>query len=86
MRKWIAQLTASLMLVTSAAGIDLALSAEWTQWRGPERLCTIPSTTWPDKLDEQSLVELYRVPLQASYSGPIVSADKVFVTETVNKE
>ena len=61
--------------------------AEWTQWRGPERLCTVnTSTSWPSKLDEQSLVEVYRVPLQPSYSGPIVSSDKVFVTETVNKE
>jgi outer membrane protein assembly factor BamB len=86
MRKWIAQVTSSLMLLTSSAVVEIAMSAEWTQWRGPERLCTIPATTWPDKLDEQSLVELYRVPLQASYSGPIVSAERVFVTETVNKE
>jgi outer membrane protein assembly factor BamB len=59
----------------------------WTQWRGPERVCTLPATTaWPAKLDDQSLVEQYRVPLQPSYSGPIVTSDRVFVTETVNKE
>jgi outer membrane protein assembly factor BamB len=46
----------------------------------------IAPTEWPALLDEKSLVEMYRVPLDASYSGPIVSADKVFVTETVNKE
>ena len=61
--------------------------AEWTQWRGPDRLCTVPAgTEWPDKLDEATLVETYRVPLEPSYSGPIVAQDRIFVTETVNKE
>jgi len=60
--------------------------SQWTQWRGPSRTCVISAEPWPETLDEQSLVEIYRVPLQASYSGPIVSADKVFVTETVDKE
>lgn len=61
--------------------------AEWTQWRGADRLCTVPSgTVWPDMLDETTLVEAYRVPLEPSYSGPIVAQDRVFVTETVNKE
>lgn len=74
-------------VILEIAGVSSAADrSEWTQWRGPERLCTIPATVWPDKLDEQSLVELYRVPLQPSYSGPIVTSDRVFVTETVNKE
>ncbi|MDG1895346.1 MAG: hypothetical protein P8J37_10590 [Fuerstiella sp.] len=28
---------------------------------------------------------MFRVPLGESYSGPIVTADRVFVTETVGK-
>lgn len=74
------------LLVISAVAVSAADRSEWTQWRGPQRLCTISATAWPEKLDEASLVEMYRVPLAASYSGPIVTKDKVFVTETVNKE
>ncbi len=61
--------------------------AEWTQWRGPDRKCGVAAgAEWPGTLDESSLVELYRVPLQPSYSGPIVTKERVFVTETINKE
>jgi outer membrane protein assembly factor BamB len=74
------------LLVLSAVAVSAADRSEWTQWRGPQRLCTISATAWPEKLDEASLIETYRVPLEPSYSGPIVTKDKVFVTETVNKE
>ena len=74
------------LLVISAVAVSAADRSEWTQWRGPQRLCTISAAAWPEKLDEASLVEMYRVPLEPSYSGPIVTKDKVFVTETVNKE
>lgn len=62
-------------------------ASPWPQWRGPDRTCTVARpVVWPDQLDEQTLVEQYRVPLASSYSGPIVSADRVYVTETINKE
>ena len=61
--------------------------SEWTQWRGNSRNCEVPAkTAWPEKLQPENLKELYRVPLGPSYSGPIVTADRVFVTETVDKE
>ncbi len=61
--------------------------AEWLQWRGPDRKCEVAQgAKWPENLDETSLVELYRIPLEPSYSGPIVAQDRVFITETVNKE
>ncbi len=84
MRRWISCAVTAVVLYSGSA--IAAERSEWTQWRGPSRTCAIPEVKWPDKLDEQSLVELYRVPLQSSYSGPLVTADKVFVTETVNKE
>lgn len=80
----------SALFCSTIALIPAVLSgadrAEWTQWRGPSRTCAISAASWPETLDENSLVEIYRVPLQSSYSGPIVTSDKVFVTETVNKE
>ena len=74
------------LIITIPAVLCAADRAEWTQWRGPSRTCAITAAPWPETLDENSLVEMYRVPLQSSYSGPIVTADKVFVTETVDKE
>jgi outer membrane protein assembly factor BamB len=52
----------------------------WPQWRGPMRDCVTTGDPFPDKLD--SLKQLWRVELGPSYSGPIVLADRVIVTET----
>jgi outer membrane protein assembly factor BamB len=57
----------------------------WPQWRGPSRDGQFSGPAWPDSLQKQSLKLLWRVSLGPSYSGPIVSADRVFVTETINK-
>jgi len=85
MLRCVAASAVSWFFLSSAA--VAADRSEWTQWRGPERVGALPATTtWPAKLDEQSLVEQYRVALQPSYSGPIVTSDRVFVTETVKKQ
>lgn len=63
------------------------LEGEWVQWRGADRQCAISKAAeWPESLGESSLTKQYSVELAPSYSGPIVTSDKVFVTETVNKE
>jgi len=58
----------------------------WLQWRGPSRDGQVKGTAFPDRLDKDSLEKLWRVPLGPSYSGPIVSEDLVFTTETKGKE
>lgn len=60
-------------------------NVSWNQWRGPYRDGTSAAAPWPAKLDERHLVEQWRVPLQSSYSGPIVSGERVFVTETIDE-
>ncbi len=63
------------------------LSGLWPQWRGPSRDGQAPSTSeWPDRVDESSLVQRWRVELGPSYSGPIVAEDRIFVTETRSKK
>lgn len=57
----------------------------WPQWRGPSRDGQWTGPAWPDRLSKDSLKLLWRVPLGPSYSGPIVSDDLVFTTETKNK-
>ncbi|MEQ8208793.1 MAG: PQQ-binding-like beta-propeller repeat protein [Lacipirellulaceae bacterium] len=62
----------------------LAKSDLWPQWRGPQRdgQAVEEDAAWPEKLDEGMLVEKWRKPFGPSYSGPIVTADRVFTTET----
>jgi outer membrane protein assembly factor BamB len=61
-------------------------TATWPQWRGPNRDGRVAGPTWPERMREESLQLLWRIPLASSYSGPIVSEDLVFTTETKNKE
>jgi outer membrane protein assembly factor BamB len=61
--------------------------SSWPQWRGPERNGIIPSgSPWPDKIDENTLNEKWRVKTGKGYSGPVVSAGYVFSTESVDEE
>ncbi|MBL8212245.1 MAG: PQQ-binding-like beta-propeller repeat protein [Bryobacterales bacterium] len=67
-----------LSLFVTAAG--LAADAGWTQFRGPERTGNAPGPNWPDSL--AGLEELWRVPLDKGYPGPIVDTKRVYVAET----
>lgn len=76
-----------MILAVSPLSSSLSLGAEaelaiWPQWRGPTRDGQIAETTWPARLNERNLRKLWSKPLGPSYSGPIVSEDLVFVTET----
>ena len=68
---------------TTAMAGDVSL---WPQWRGPQRTGKIEAAPWPEALDGEHLQQLWRVELGPSYSGPIVTADRVFVTETRDKK
>ena len=70
-------LIAALMLVPAAADAD-----DWTQWRGPDRTGILADQNWPDSLGEKSLKQVWRIPLSPSYSSPLVTDDRVYVTET----
>lgn len=60
--------------------------ATWTQWRGPTRDGQVEGPSWPNSLKAEKLKQIWRVNLGPSYSGPIVSKDHVFVTETKDKK
>lgn len=57
----------------------------WNQWRGPSRDGQVTGPEWPDRLSDNYLQPSWRVILGPSYSGPVVSAEAVFVTETKDK-
>ena len=61
----------------------VVLGEDWPQWRGPTRDGQYRGLSWPDSLDEKTLVRAWRVELEPSYSGPIVFGKRVFTTETV---
>lgn len=59
----------------------------WNQWRGPDRDGLLKSQApWPTSLAGDHLGETWRVPMGPSYSGPLVVEDRVFATETVDKQ
>lgn len=60
---------------------DVALG--WHQWRGPYRDGRVEGAEWPADLG--GLTPVWRVELGKGYSGPIVTADRVFVVETVDE-
>ncbi|MCA9166699.1 MAG: PQQ-binding-like beta-propeller repeat protein [Planctomycetales bacterium] len=57
-------------------------SQTWPQWRGPNRDGSSIDGDWPDELSQESLQQLWRVELGPSYSGPVLSDELVFTTET----
>lgn len=74
-------------LMASPVGIRAAepASGDWPQWRGPNRDSQIEAKTLPEGVSESLLRPKWRIPLGPSYSGPVVSEDRVFVTETKDK-
>jgi outer membrane protein assembly factor BamB len=80
------------MKITFASCLAIALAsaflqaADWPQWRGPNRDGQFNGPAWPEKLDTNHLQRAWRVELGSSYSGPIVSGDRVFTTESKDKK
>ena len=58
----------------------------WPQWRGQTRDGQSKGPKWPDSLTKGAIKQLWRVPLGPSYSGPIVTEELVFTTETRKRE
>lgn len=70
----------------SAAEVDLSTSDHWNQWRGPQRTGFATRSSTPDSLDESHLQTLWNVPLEPSYSGPLISGNAIYTTATVGKK
>jgi outer membrane protein assembly factor BamB len=65
---------------------SLMAAESWDQWRGPNRDGRISGAKWPLGLEETRLKRRWRLPLDPSYSGPVMNAERVFTTETVDKK
>ena len=61
-------------------------SPDWSQWRGPNRNGIIPqSAPWPERISPSHLTQNWRVVLGKGYSGPVVSDELVFTTDSVEE-
>jgi outer membrane protein assembly factor BamB len=58
----------------------------WPQWRGPDRNSLVTADPWPEKLDSTRLKTTWHKEIGHGYAGPIVSKDRVFSVETLNKK
>jgi outer membrane protein assembly factor BamB len=69
-----------------AATVTAAEPPAWNQWRGPARDGILKNApAWPESFD--SFEKVWAVDdLGPSYSGPIVTKDRVFTTETIAKK
>ncbi len=77
--------SAITLIPLTAIASDFA--GTWPQWRGPTRDGQSPlMPVWPERVDDTTLIKHWQVKLTPSYSGPIVGADRVFVTETQDKK
>lgn len=74
-------------LLFASSSLFAAEPALWPQWRGPTRDGQVTGPAWPDVLNADVLKQAWRSDdLGPSYSGPIVTTDRVFTTATVNKQ
>ena len=62
------------------------LEQTWSQWRGPRRDGSLTNTDLPDSLSQQQFQLRWKIPLGPGYSGPVISSDRVFVTETIDEK
>jgi outer membrane protein assembly factor BamB len=66
---------------------EIEITSSWPQWRGPDRNGIIPSDSpWPAKIGQKSLKEKWRVKLGKGYSGPVVSNEMVYTTESLDED
>ena len=76
-----------LLLALTLGGAAVASAqSNWLQWRGTNRDGQFQGPAWPEKLDTNHLQRTWGVELGPSYSGPIVSGERVFTTETKDKK
>jgi outer membrane protein assembly factor BamB len=75
-----------LLLLLPMLCSSLMVAESWDQWRGPHRDGRISGAKWPTGLDEARLKKRWQLPFGPSYSGPVMNAERVFITETVDKK
>ncbi|MCI0699813.1 MAG: PQQ-binding-like beta-propeller repeat protein [Planctomycetia bacterium] len=71
------------LLTAFALNAPFASADDWPQWLGPDRQSVWKETGIVQTLPKGGPKQLWRVPISAGYSGPVVVNGKVFVTDRV---
>lgn len=79
-------LLACICPVLAQAPESLTPPGSWNQWRGPDRSGVVAGPSWPKNLVSENFEREWRIDLQASYSGPVVDAERIYTTATVDKK
>lgn len=76
-------LLGALLAFSSPSGA----AQEWNQWRGYHRNGQAATNApWPTSISASNLVQQWTVQVGPSYSGPVVQADRVVTTATIDKK
>lgn len=76
--------------ISGLGGTDLGSKAsaeegqQWLTWRGNSRDSLVNDQSWPSTLTETNFKQVWSVPFGDSYSGPIVTTNAVFTTESID--
>ncbi len=75
-----------LAIICSLISIPYFSSAEWNQWRGPDRTGEIHSdAVWPKSLKSEHLNESWKADLEEGYASPVSDGEFVFTVATKDK-
>ena len=64
---------------------SLAVSADWSQWRGPNRDGVWSETGVVERFETRELPVKWRTPISSGYNGPTVADRCVFVMDRVTE-
>jgi outer membrane protein assembly factor BamB len=68
--------------LTALALVHAAARLDWPEWRGRGRQGVWSETGLLEKFPANGLTAIWRTPIHGGYSGPAVSAGRVFVTDS----
>jgi outer membrane protein assembly factor BamB len=69
----------------SVSVLPAAVAADWPQWRGPNRDGQWRETGIIERFPAQQIACKWKAPIAAGYSGPVVAAGRVYVTDRVTE-
>src|SRR5262245_8584107 len=71
----------AFLLLSTWIIVATTQAEDWPQWRGPRRDGTWREMGLVDKFKAEKLSARWRKPIGPGYSGPTVSAGKVYITD-----
>ena len=84
-RTWSRLIHTCLLALGLVAG-STGETADWPQWRGPQRDGIWRETGTVEQIPATGLPVRWRIPIEGGYAGPAVAGGRVFVTDYVRRD